>query len=375
MSDFCSLLRRDAKITPAVLTDKQLRSVFAKELDVDKTGRVSIDEFSDWITCGAADVDGRAQRRRRAAAAWAAQYDSEQPGYGKVAALARGKSTAYGNVAGSGYGQGQADPRAYSSPAQRRMSVSQGGMVVPANDAQTATRHLRESKSILGPRPARSPRRAAAAVASPQTSPLTPRRSERRRRATRLGLESPARVLMSKVRAAAYRPGGPDFRLLFRLRSTASSGMLIDATAFVSMMRHDAKVAPAVLTDTQLRTVFTKELDTDKVGAVSEGAFLRWLEATDAVPPQASPQAAAAAVSADQKVEHRREDPAATTAAVVAATAAYATYSTEVELGDPPRARTRGASLMEPLQQSSDDLLASLESKLAGISSEFGLII
>jgi len=246
--EFRSALRRDAKIKPQDVSDRDLLTVF-NAVDDDGGGEVEIDEFVEWL-----EEDDTA---------------SEASG---------------SPISKPGSPQGRS-PKARGSPRRR-------GSVMAMTQSQLA-------------------RRAAAAKAQGKSSPLSslPEKSSgsssslAKLRFAAKTVKSAARLkqrkamkvdpaivkkVKQKLRACSYTTGGMDFARLFKHYDRDNSGSL-EFDEFRSALRRDAKIKPQDVSDRDLLTVFNA-VDDDGGGEVEIDEFVEWLEA-DEVPqsPRAAP--------------------------------------------------------------------------------------
>jgi Ca2+-binding EF-hand superfamily protein len=301
--EFISLMRRDAKIAPAQMSDAALRRIFARDVDQDGTGQVDFEEFVRWL----ASDEGEAAQQL------ALTGNSIKLKSGSSSAALRATSSGYGRVSST----------MYSSPGQRRFSQAQG-WVVPSTDGRrvdlvanlkersagggghgaekkdsmvtfaagvplvvpTLTHRLVASTNAARsqppppnmtppPLPPPLPPPPSPDVVSPPSSASTPRRSQRRRMSTRENIKSPVKRVRSKLRSAAYDKGGVNFDKLFKFYALKEHCVL-DAQEFVRVMRKDAKLSRKEVSDQVLVKMFKQDIDAEKKGEISIAEFVRW---------------------------------------------------------------------------------------------------
>ena len=81
--------------------------------------------------------------------------------------------------------------------------------------------------------------------------------------------------LQTKLRAAAYTAGGVNFKKLFAHYDRDNSGAL-DFVEFRSALRRDAKIAPGMMDDMTLASIFAA-VDDDGSGEVDVDEFVEWI--------------------------------------------------------------------------------------------------
>ena len=89
------------------------------------------------------------------------------------------------------------------------------------------------------------------------------------------------RRVKQKLRAAAYTAGGVNYRKLFKHYDRDNSGGL-ECDEFISAIRRDAKIAKREVSDKDLAVVF-RAVDEDGGGTVDIDEFVTWLEQEDPV--------------------------------------------------------------------------------------------
>ena len=215
--EFRSAVRRDAKVTASVLSDKELRKVF-RAVDADDNGSVEPSEFVAWF-------DELSVRMGLSLA-------SPRSGVG---------ITGRGSSIISNRGQGNSD--------------SGGATAGSINGSPRHANRLRADRQAQG----QSSDRVAVQV-PPDVVPVDPVLADVHR----------------KFRAAAYTAGGVDFSRLFRHYDRDNSGSL-GFEEFRSAVRRDAKVKASVLSDKELRKVF-RAVDADDNGSVEPSEFVAWFD-------------------------------------------------------------------------------------------------
>ena len=88
--------------------------------------------------------------------------------------------------------------------------------------------------------------------------------------------DTPAMALRRKIRASSYNTGGEDWEDAFKQYDRDESGEL-DFEEFKRAMRRTAKIAPAVISDKELKKLF-KLIDIDSGGSISASEFIAFLD-------------------------------------------------------------------------------------------------
>ena len=94
--------------------------------------------------------------------------------------------------------------------------------------------------------------------------------------------ETPAMAIRRKIRASSYAQGGEDWKDAFKQYDRDESGEL-DFEEFKRAMRRTAKIAPATISDKELKKLF-KLIDLDSGGSISADEFVAFLDGASVDP-------------------------------------------------------------------------------------------
>lgn len=97
-------------------------------------------------------------------------------------------------------------------------------------------------------------------------------------------------ALKSKIRAASYASGGPNFRKLFHLIDSDGSGE-VDFSEFLHAMRRHGKISKKHFSDHEMREIFDA-VDINQNGVIDIDEFLRWFGLTRSTRTSLLPQLA-----------------------------------------------------------------------------------
>ena len=250
-------MRRDAKIKPSDVSDRDLLTVF-NAVDDDGGGEVEIDEFVAWMeqeddvgelksspSAGpgmSPKSSSRSVRRKGSVMAPTASQLAKQKSAKAASPLSKFASAASGLGGGAG-ASSPGTPPSPAAPAARRMSAGWAKLKTAASGVQAATR-LKQRKAM-------------------KVDPVI------------------VKKVKQKLRACSYTVGGMDFAKLFRHYDRDNSGSL-EYEEFRSALRRDAKIKPSDVSDRDLLTVFNA-VDDDGGGEVEIDEFVAWMEQEDDV--------------------------------------------------------------------------------------------
>ena len=97
-------------------------------------------------------------------------------------------------------------------------------------------------------------------------------------------------ALKSKIRAASYASGGPNFQKLFHLIDSDGSGH-VDFSEFLHALRRHGKISEKLFSESEMREIFDA-VDVDQTGVIDIGEFLRWVGLTRSTRTSLLPQLA-----------------------------------------------------------------------------------
>ncbi len=221
LHEFRHALRKDAKLSPRMLSDDLLAFCF-RAVDVSNLGLIGVNEFLLWLN----DEPVKAKSKKSS----------------KLGSPVRTPRNA-------------SPPRsliAFASP-------TRSGNQPPKAKAKGSAK--RENKLSAAP----SPR---------AVSPLTRKWSPERQRE----LDSPSSLakIRLRLRAAAYSAGGPNWEKLFRHYDRDNSGGL-RLREFRSALRRDAKIPPRLMSDDQIARIFS-EIDKNRCEIIDYAQFAQFVE-------------------------------------------------------------------------------------------------
>ena len=298
-SEFRKAVRRDGKITAAMVSDRDLRRVF-RFVDTHDSGCIDAAEFDAFMrepdhrlfgteACGGASAAGDEVVPPRRQLTWDDAFASHVAGRLRDAAhTADGERVLWPDLFRrlDRDGSGELDwdefrhglrheaclsTADFSTSDLRRlfclMDTDCSGTISLAELEGFVTDH--GTKGLAA-------ELAAAAAAKPK-------------RGGRRGVFASATVrrVKQKLRAAAYTAGGVNYRKLFKHYDRDNSGGL-ECDEFISAIRRDAKIPKREVSDRELAAVFSA-VDDDGGGTVDIEEFVTWLEA-DGAGIAASPQ-------------------------------------------------------------------------------------
>jgi Ca2+-binding EF-hand superfamily protein len=329
-SEFISLMRRDGRVTKYKMSDAMLTEIFTQRVDADGSSEVSHKEFVDWVTQDEA-IQFKAKKKKQFFASKETFQRLSSPesftgvtrrAYEDLAHASDTESTSPASVSVSEDYQSLIN-RACSSTgtdqhnhisARLVESLSRAGtggkpLVFSGASLRTPTAALGRSseeeyeKGILETKHLDIPTGGSSGYG--RVSPLTyaspspvqkasgrfdtamsskkkvqSERTKSRRTATRKRLASPVNVVKAKLKAAAYDRGGTNYEKLFKHYDRDNSGN-INAAEFISLMRRDAKLTPRQMEDAKLMKIFTRCVDVDGSGEVSQHELQNWIEDKD----------------------------------------------------------------------------------------------
>ena len=106
--------------------------------------------------------------------------------------------------------------------------------------------------------------------------------SARERTRERLSNASPISHILRKLKAASYSFGGQNWSKLFEYHDVNYDGTL-SFKEFYTMMRSDAKLSKAAVSDQQLHKLFAS-FDIDGGGSISYEEFISWVQPSASTP-------------------------------------------------------------------------------------------
>jgi len=258
-SEFISLMRRDAKLSPNQMSEEQLLYIFHHStVDQDQTGAISLKDFIQWIEGTHGD---------------------------------------------------QAMEEAIQSPPRRSPRS------VRAKRISSKTSRLKTPATPLLPVPATPAAPTAPAVPlfspsadSPLTPPTSSRKYELRRQQTRSKLLSMVSTIKTKLKAGCYSRGNYNYSILFRNNAMDDQ---MSCNEFVKAVRRCGKLRPTVVPTKKLEAMFQQQIKRNATSgpAVGKEQFLTWLtREEEAVEGMEAVEAVEEAVEKVEEVEEERKE-------------------------------------------------------------------
>ena len=229
--EFALLIRSDAKISKAMLTDRDLQAIFSL-IDTDASGEIEYGEFVNWVT----GKNG--------------YYNDDKSDCMNKSSRIAGVIYQGPNKTSPTKSQQREAYRLYSRPTKSRKSLLVSkGLMDPRLDPNTFFGNL--------------------------NSGLNGRKSELIQKKKKTLTNTQAKKLRSKLTAAAYREGSVDWNRLFKNCDRDNSGT-VEFDEFIQLLRSDAKVSKRMFPDGDVRALFDA-IDQDGSGKIDSREFLSWV--------------------------------------------------------------------------------------------------